>query len=189
MKLLICLLVLASIIYANAEECIKIECDSSNYESYVDCQRAKRAKRNVCDYDCEGGDCGDECNTCDCDECSGFSTSSCCSNCCSATRCRTTSCCQRTCRVACRDTSCRTSCKKSCYKGLKKDSSSSTVNSQTKNNVTLENDNKHNITTIIHLNNIINTTNLIDVPITLNNTNVNNITVLSEEDTIHTTSK
>ncbi|CAH0550111.1 unnamed protein product [Brassicogethes aeneus] len=163
------------------------DCDSTNYETYVDCQRqkmARRSKRNICQSECDGDNCVEEdsCGGCDCEECSSYSNSQCCSSCCRATRCRTTSCCQRTCRTTCRDSSCRNSCKKSCYNGINPTpvpDKQSKTNANT--NTTINNVNKHNVTTIIHLNNIINTTNVIDVPISLNNTNINNITYYTDE--------
>jgi hypothetical protein len=168
-------------IYSAKEKCnsvevdtaaIEAECSSTEYMSYVECMR-KRTKRSAdC---CEEDDCNNSssCDDCDCNFCSYGDCSSACSSCCEShpPPCQTISCCARTCQSSCRTSSCRRSCKSKCNKSISSSSTSSKTDVKTET--------KANITTIINLHNVINNTNLVDIPINVTNVNVNNITLHS----------
>ncbi|XP_072381353.1 uncharacterized protein [Diabrotica undecimpunctata] len=171
------------------------ECHSTNYQTYVECIR-RRQKRSIdCDSGCDSGNCIDTCQECDCSSCSynscTSSCGSCCSSCCSNyVPCHTNHCCHKTCHAQCSTSSCRSNCRKNCF-DIVKERTQVVVEpgetSESKSNTNINNLNKPNITTIIHLNNIINTTNLVDIPIILNNTNTQNITLFNEETGTSTT--
>ncbi|KAL3286188.1 hypothetical protein HHI36_000699 [Cryptolaemus montrouzieri] len=183
---------------AGSEKCnreIKSECSATEYKSYVACIR-NRMKRSADCYDedeeedCSSNQCGRSCDNCDCNECTASDCGSscnkrCCSSCCKFNECSTNHCCHKVCHNSCRTSSCRSSCRRSCYKSVRKDSKERDViirergegGSVSNASNLISNRGAHNITTVIHLNNLINNTNLIDIPINLNNSNVNNITV------------
>lgn len=151
------------------------ECSTTEYKSYLECVRRRMKRSTSCeegDESCE--DCSEEeCDDCDCGECERHGCEYTCSRCCNTeVRCRSIGCCHKKCHSQCRTYSCRKSCRKSCTSKI------STVKETVYK--TEGSSPRHNITTIINLKNTINTTNLIDIPILLNNTNVNNITVNGE---------
>ncbi|CAG9861556.1 unnamed protein product [Phyllotreta striolata] len=154
------------------------ECHSTNYQTYVECVRKRHKRSTDCDGDCESSDCSDTCNRCDCDSCNYSSCRSSCSSCCDScctnyVPCRTHHCCHKTCHAQCSTSSCRSSCRRNCFETVK-EKTAVVVESPSAN---ITNINRHNVTTIIHLNNVINNTNVIDVPIVVNNTNKHNITL------------
>ncbi|GLV39703.1 hypothetical protein CBL_08231 [Carabus blaptoides fortunei] len=146
----------------------------TEYNKYIECMHEKRRhKRSLgCTDSCEFIDCSECQNTCqpDCPECGVCSNS--CRQCCSET-CTSNLCCHKTCHNQCKTSYCRTECKKECKTRISDTSSSSVINNQ-QNSTNLG---AHNITTIINLQNIINNTNHIDIPIKINNTNYNNVTL------------
>lgn len=85
----------------------------------------------------------------------------------------------------------RTGCRKECKEKILSTGGESVLRSDSQSgnqqtaNIVSNSDTKsisrHNITTIINLHNIINNTNQIDIPIKINNTNFNNITLALEE--------
>lgn len=198
MKAIILLLCLGFIYLANAESDIcynsKEECHSTNYETYVECVR-KRQKRSTNCYsdDCEdNNNCIDTCGQCDCNSCNYNNCHSSCNNCCNSccsnyVPCHTNHCCHKTCHAQCTNSSCRSSCRKNCFETVREKTEEKierervieSAGGSTYSNIT--NLNRHNVTTIIHLNNVINNTNVIDVPIVVNNTNNQNITLFNEE--------
>ncbi|XP_018335763.1 uncharacterized protein LOC108744475 [Agrilus planipennis] len=91
---------------------------------------------------------------------------------CESCICTSLHCCHRTCHANCESSSCRNGCRKNCQTDVSEKGSHSFTNK----NANMPSF-KHNITTVIHLHNIINNTNVIDVPIHINNTNLNNITL------------
>lgn len=150
-------------------------CESltSQYEKYRECME-RRTKRSIeCDYEEEEEE-ETTCENCNCDSCNSCETK--CSSCCENS-CKSYHCCHKTCRAQCKSTSCRTSCKKKCQDRPNEGEKIITVITNSTNSGSSEHS-KHNITTIIHLNNIINNTNVIDIPVILNNTNLNNITIV-----------
>ncbi|KAK9875481.1 hypothetical protein WA026_007872 [Henosepilachna vigintioctopunctata] len=176
-----------------SNESTKIHCPATEYHNYVDCVR-NRMKRSADCYDddeedCSSNQCSNSCDTCNCDECTSSDCGNscnkrCCSSCCNFNRCSTNHCCHKVCHNTCKSSSCRSSCRRSCYRDVRNNvkekeiiysQGSSDTSSNTFNNIT--NRGSHNITTVIHLNNLINNTNLIDVPINLNNSNINDITI------------
>ncbi|EFA06767.1 uncharacterized protein LOC103313601 [Tribolium castaneum] len=170
--LLVCLSTLIICTTPKKEKCLTQEdCENmtSEYEKYRACME-RRTKRSTDCYD------EDSCDNCDCNTCSYNSCDSCshkdscCGQCCQSNACTTTNCCHQTCRAECRSNSCRTSCKKRCLDRTTQTQSSSQMSHRH------ESTSKHNITTVIHLNNVINNTNLINLPINVNNTVLNNIT-------------
>lgn len=76
----------------------------------------------------------------------------------------------------------RASCRRDCKQKIGREDTAhhSTSILQSKSDTNTQN--KHNITTIINLHNIINNTNQIDIPIKINNTNYNNITLMQEDE-------
>ncbi|KAJ8924089.1 hypothetical protein NQ315_006870 [Exocentrus adspersus] len=167
---------------STSEKCFTAakKCHSTNYQEYVDCIRTRQKRSTDCDSPCDSDNCIETCNECDCNSCSYSSCQnscdSCCSTCCSNyNECKSNHCCHKTCHAQCRSSSCRSSCRKSCYERVKDQDENSPVSSNSTNY------NRHNITTIIHLNNVINNTNVIDIPIMLNSTNKNNITIYEQE--------
>lgn len=140
---------------------------TSEYEKYRACME-RRTKRST---DCSGDSCDDcDCNTCSYNSCN--TCGSCCAQCCQSQTCTTSNCCHQTCRAECRSNSCRSSCKKRCTERA----GFLVQTSEGQSQVSHKSDSKHNITTVIHLNNVINNTNLINLPINVNNTVFNNIT-------------
>lgn len=146
----------------------------TEYNKYIECMHEKRRhKRSLgCADSCEFIDCSECQNTCqpDCPECGLCSNS--CRQCCSET-CTSNLCCHKTCHNQCKTNYCRTECKRECKTRISDTASNVVINS--KQNAT--NAGAHNITTIINLQNIINNTNHIDIPIKINNTNYNNVTL------------
>lgn len=187
--LIICILYYLRISDSTKCELEKNDCDTTDYKQYVDCVR--RTKRSLggcseCDGDCESPSACDECDCSSCEDCSSYSCdNNCCNSCCNRNIdiCRTNHCCHKTCHAKCQSSYCRKSCRKSCYDIVKQDKESQVVVVPVggSGSGTLGTNTNHNITTIIHLNNLINNTNLIDVPITLNNTNINNISISSPD--------
>lgn len=169
-------------------------CHSTDYQSYVNCVRKRHKRSTDCENSCDSGNCIDTCNTCDCDSCNynncENSCNSCCSSCCSNyIACRTNHCCHKTCQAQCDNTRCRSTCRKNCFETVRKTSeeifipqpSGGGSSQSAGQNSSLINNNRHNVTTIIHLNNVINNTNIIDVPININNTNEQNITLYTAD--------
>ncbi|XP_074039736.1 uncharacterized protein [Leptinotarsa decemlineata] len=167
------------------------ECHSTDYQSYVDCVRGRHKRSTDCSISCDSGNCSDTCNECDCESCnysncqSGCNT--CCNSCCSNyVSCRTNHCCHKTCHAQCESSSCRSKCRRNCFDNVSRKNEESysretVIEKGGAGPVDLKNENKHNITTIIHLNNVINNTNVVDIPIVLNNTNTQNITLYNQE--------
>lgn len=162
---------------ANSNKCgseTEVNCDdlTSEYEKYRACME-KRTKRSA---DCYGSN--DNCGNCNCDLCENSAScntcNNCCSQCCNTRMCSSYTCCHEDCKRECKSHACKTSCKKSCQD--KESLVKSVYDGSFNYSQNIKNENHHNITTIIHLNNVINNTNLINVPITVNNTVYNNIT-------------
>ncbi|XP_017783997.1 PREDICTED: uncharacterized protein LOC108567815 [Nicrophorus vespilloides] len=132
----------------------------------------RRQKRSLdCDEDYN------ECDDCDCNECMDEECDGC-STCCGSTpihSCNTRSCCHETCHSKCKTSSCRRNCRKTCNKRVTAVERGGLIRQYSNSS----SDIRHNITTVINLNNVINNTNIIDIPINVNNTNLNNITVES----------
>lgn len=188
-------LVAVHVVTSKSELCFnsKEECHSTNYQSYVECIRRRQKRSTDCDNDCDSGNCIDICNECDCDSCNYSSCTSSCSNCCSSccsnyVPCHTNHCCHKTCHTQCSTASCRSSCRKNCFNSVRERTEGDFPISYNHDNISISNLNKPNITTIIHLNNVINNTNVVDIPIVLNNTNNQNISLYSEESSDQSTS-
>ncbi|XP_044745407.1 uncharacterized protein LOC123307242 [Coccinella septempunctata] len=193
--LLAFLVTIISVQTASSKKCstnpAKIECTATEYQNYVDCIRSRMKRSADCyeddEEECPSGDCGNSCDNCNCDECTSSNCGNscnrrCCSSCCEFKECSTNHCCHRLCHNSCSTSSCRSSCRRSCYKSVRREKERDIIipggdRSSTNSSNLVNNRGTHNITTVIHLNNLINNTNLIDVPINLNNSNVNNITV------------
>ena len=175
--LLLILLVVGCIICASkSEKCAPTtqeDCENmtSEYEKYRACME-RRTKRSADCYDEDETNCDKcDCNSCSynsCDNCDN--NNNCCEKCCQRSSCTTSNCCHQTCRAECRSNSCRTACRKRCQDRPANIEGPPSVQTQSKTA------SQHNITTVIHLNNVINNTNLINLPINVNNTVVNNIT-------------
>ncbi|KAG5899147.1 hypothetical protein JTB14_027340 [Gonioctena quinquepunctata] len=181
------------IIHASAEKeaCLDgtQECHSTDYQSYVDCVRGRHKRSTDCSS-CDSGNCIDTCNECDCDSCNynncQSGCGSCCNTCCSNyVSCRTNHCCHKTCHAQCESSSCRSQCRKNCFSSVSKDKEIIVTDHGERivagSSTDIKNENKPNITTIIHLNNVINNTNVVDIPIVLNNTNTQNISLYNQE--------
>lgn len=193
-------LALSCIVDVNSEGCFDQNeaCHSTDYQSYVDCVRKRHKRSTDCDNSCNSGNCINTCNSCDCDSCNynncENNCNSCCSTCCSNyIPCRTNHCCHRTCQAQCDNTKCRSTCRKNCFETVRthsepvyipQPSSGASGQSSSVQNTSIINNSRHNVTTIIHLNNVINNTNIIDVPININNTNDQNITLYTADDTV-----
>lgn len=153
------------------------KCQSYNKGTYIECVQArmKRYSSN-CVYQ-------DDCDECNCDECQystcGGQCNSCCNSCCSNfVQCHSQHCCHRQCHNECQTLSCRSGCRRSCYENIR------VVDTKPERQVLVpgrDSTTKHNITTVINLKNIINNTNFLDIPINLNYTNKNNISILDED--------
>lgn len=180
----------------NSDRCLDRNeaCHSTDYHSYVNCVRRRHKRSTDCEYSCSSGNCIDTCNSCNCNSCNynncDNSCNSCCSSCCSNyIPCQTNHCCHKTCQAQCDNSKCRSNCRKNCYETVRKSSEEIYVPQQTgeagqfSSNGSIMNNNRHNVTTIIHLNNVINNTNIIDVPININNTNDQNITLYTADNT------
>lgn len=173
------------------------ECLWDDEENYIECvKRRMKRQASSCKYD-------EQCSECDCDfcqysQCEG-QCDTCCNSCCdNYVQCHTNHCCHKQCHSECRTYSCRSSCRKSCYNSVSRETGKevdrSIVNNERivegtflgnvgGNNTFLSNTsnvNAHNITTVINLKNVINNTNVIDVPINVNYTNKNNISITDE---------
>ncbi|RZB73495.1 hypothetical protein BDFB_011999 [Asbolus verrucosus] len=135
------------------------------------------------DESCDDCDCS-LCSYTSCEKCSG--NNNCCSRCCNHSSCASYNCCHQTCRAECRSNSCRTACKKKCQASTRNGNMKELTVNNTINQSSL---NRHNITTVIHLNNVINNTNLISLPVTVNNTIFNNITSTRRNGIIYTNNK
>ncbi|XP_022904538.2 uncharacterized protein [Onthophagus taurus] len=166
---------------------LKEACDPSDYTTYIDC--VKRQKRDTdCSNDCSQceceecsyGGCSETCNNCcssncdncDCNQCSNSGCSDNCNSCCHTQQtCQTHYCCYRTCHSACSNSDCRRSCRKSCEDKVdgKSGHQSSSQNTTT------------HIKTILEVYNEINNTNEIHIPVDVNTTSFNNITVLTSQ--------
>jgi hypothetical protein len=178
MKLVLLLLVLTighTFASSKSEKCATVsqeDCENmtSEYEKYRACME-RRTKRSV---DCDDED-ENSCDNCDCNTCSYKScdtcdnnNNNCCGECCRRSSCSTYNCCHQTCRAECKSNACKTSCRRRCQDKPTVVESQSLIGGKTESH--------HNITTVIHLNNVINNTNLINLPISVNNTVLNNIT-------------
>lgn len=144
----------------------KQECNELDYTKYVQCIRKKLRQRRSynCEDDCsETKDCYESCNDCNCDYCAVRTCESFCSQCCQSTTCTTLNCCHRTCHAQCRTLKCRHECKTECVDNIDE------IGKQQ-----IEDDGIRNITTIVTLHAEINNTNVIDVPISINDTTINN---------------
>lgn len=204
MKLIWLLLLTAALLYleADATECFErgAACHSTDYHSYVDCVRRRHKRSYDCDSSCQSGNCMNSCNTCNCDTCNysncDNTCNSCCNTCCSNyIPCRTNHCCHRTCQAQCDSSKCRSTCRRNCFETVRKNSepvyfpqsvSTGESSQAVVQNSSIINNARHNVTTIIHLNNVINNTNIIDVPININNTNDQNITLYTAEGNTNT---
>ncbi|KAB0804538.1 hypothetical protein PPYR_01508 [Photinus pyralis] len=165
-KLLVLFLLIT--ISAKSSASCNEECKDTEYGSYINCLR-RRIKRSA--------DCGNSvekpCANCECGFCVVNSCPGHCGKCCEAQPpCASKQCCHRTCHSRCKSSSCRIDCRKNCVDMLIADGL----------NVTIPDKPRHNITTVIHLHNTVNTTNVVDLPeVQVNTTNVNNITSYEEE--------
>lgn len=144
-----------------------------DYPTYVNCIR-KRLKRNECEFPpCDDAtedlDC-ETCDDCNCDYCGYNNCQPFCAQCCAETICNTPTCCYKTCHVQCKTSRCRKKCKESCRENIQEKPEEKPV---------LPEKILGNITTIITLNALINNTNVIDIPVVLdnNNTSSNNFTL------------
>lgn len=136
------------------------KCNELDYTKYVRCIRRKyRFKRSEeCEDTCiDPESCTENCNDCNCDYCTVDSCEQFCLECCQSTTCSTIGCCHRTCHAQCRTSMCRHECKKDCNSNIQQ------LKDQSKD--------LGNITTVITLNAFVNNTNVIDVPISVGNTN------------------
>lgn len=165
--LLLLLLLIAATTELSASNCDEA-CQETEYGSYVNCLR-KRIKRSA---DCANS-IQESCTNCDCNFCVVNTCPENCGKCCeNQPSCGSKQCCHRKCHSRCKSSTCRTDCRKHCVQMLIDDGF----------NITIPDKPKHNITTVIQLHNTINNTNVIDIPIQVNTTNVNNFTVNAEED-------
>ncbi|XP_060517208.1 uncharacterized protein LOC132696409 [Cylas formicarius] len=161
------------------------QCQSTRHENYIECIRRHRKKRSLSCSDSEDNEVPEERCDCDCDSCRyskcGGTCNNCCSRCCDDfVPCRTNHCCHKTCHAECRTSSCRSTCRKSCYENLSQGSSvnAGSASGSVSVNASNINNNLPNVTTIIHVQNVINQSNIIDVPINLGYTSKNNISII-----------
>lgn len=157
-------------------------CQTSEHGEYVKCLRERRAKRSACGGSCDGGNCGNQCDDCDCNECSSSRAdcSDTCSSCCGHARsCTNNHCCYRTCKTQCRHhhhtNYCRSSCERDCKEKVIVANETQTGGAGVNNSLV------HTVNTVINLQNYIDNKNFIDIPVNVNTTNINNITVEAPE--------
>ncbi|KAL1502031.1 hypothetical protein ABEB36_007239 [Hypothenemus hampei] len=168
------------------------KCLQTDRQNYIKCiqTRMKRHQRD-CEY-------SQECYECDCDSCSYSQCEGrcddCCNSCCSRyIQCRTNHCCHKQCHSECRSYSCRNNCRKSCYETVQQEfgeprrSKEKVTNVlDTEQKIGVNNTNVHNTSIVINLKNVLNNTQVLDVPINVTYLNKNNITL---EDTGSTNSR
>ncbi|XP_044734935.1 uncharacterized protein LOC123297368 [Chrysoperla carnea] len=164
------------------DEKIQEFCKSTEYSVYMKCveynkkkfqEQKRRMKRHTdCDLDCDQDDicdnniCQNSCRSCgnDCNECN------------SCSRCTSQTCCHRHCHRQCITTSCRRACVNNCVNTTSTSNNAPNI-SHTSNTTVL---NSYNLTTSIKFTNYINTSNVVDIPININTTNINNITLTEQ---------
>nr|CAI5824436.1 unnamed protein product [Callosobruchus analis] len=140
-------------------------CGSTDYRSYLGCVRNRQKRTTECQQDCDNC----QCDSCSYNQCQ-TSCQPCCSSCCSNyIPCTTHHCCHRTCHAQCDSSDCRLNCRRNCVKHVEEHNLN--INSSFRSGVA------NNVTTVIHLNNIVNSTNVIDVPITLQSKNIQNVSL------------
>ncbi|CAH1966790.1 unnamed protein product [Acanthoscelides obtectus] len=160
-------------------------CGSTDYRSYLGCVRSRQKRTIECEEDCE--QC--QCDSCSYNQCQN-SCQSCCSSCCSNYMpCNTHHCCHRTCHAQCDSSDCRLSCRRNCMEQVDRQREHFFHLSSNSNNSSVRSSVANNVTTVIHLNNVVNNTNVIDVPITLESKNIQNVSLHEVEQQAETGDK